>query len=181
MTTMGGQEMEAKLALIVLEGRVKLVRPMDATPVDDHDDLFVRFAKDAHDLMDILAQFLGVKVGHDLIEDTRGAILDSPDHAEQDTAGEAAPGAILGPRLAFERLFPFDLRMTQGADRQARALGAAPPTQPGQGKAPEDRFIFVEQNNFTPACAVLEGGEVDRAIGEIRRRGLETAGRPTIA
>ena len=79
--------MEAQLALIVVEGRVKLMRPMDATAVDDHDDLLTSFAKDAHDLMEILAQLLGIQMGHDLIEDTLGAILDSPNHAEQDAAG----------------------------------------------------------------------------------------------
>ncbi len=65
----------------------------------------------------ILAQRLGITMGHDLREDTRRAILDSPDNAEQDTAGEATPGAIRGPRLAFERFFPFDLRVTQWAGR----------------------------------------------------------------
>ena len=109
--------MEAKLALIVVEGRVKLRRPMDATAVDDHDDLLTSFAKDAHDLMEILAQLLGITMGHDLIEDTRRALVDRPDHAEQDAAGDATPGAILGPRLAFARLFPFDLRVTQWAGR----------------------------------------------------------------
>jgi hypothetical protein len=117
MATMGRQEMEAKLVLIVVEGRVKLMRPMHPTAIDDHDDLFAGFTTDPHDLMEILAQFLGIKMGHDLIEDPRRAILDRPDNAEQDAAGDATPGAILGPRLAFERLCPFDLRVTQGTDR----------------------------------------------------------------
>jgi hypothetical protein len=181
MATMGRQEMEAKLILIVGEGRVKLMRPMNATAVDDHDDLFASFPKDTHDLMEILAQLLGIKMGHDLIEDTRRAILDRPDNAEQHAAGDATPGAILGPRLAFERLFPFDLRVTQGAGRQASALGAAPPAQPGEGKAPQDRFIFVEQNDFTPTRSVFKGGEVDRAIGEVSRRGIEPSGGATVA
>jgi len=172
--------MEAKLALIVVEGRVKLMRPMDATAVDDHDDLLTSFAKDAHDLMDILAQLLGVKMGHDLIEDTRGTILDSPNHAEQDAAGDAAPGAILQPRLAFERLFAFDLALAQGTGGQARALGAAPPAQPGEGKAPQDRFIFVEQNDFPPARSILQGREVDRAIGEVGWGRIKSSGGPTV-
>ena len=90
---------------------------MDPATIDDHHDLFPGFAEGRHDLMEILAQLLGIKMGHDLIEDTRRAILDSPDNAEQDTAGDATPGAILGPRLAFERFFPFDLRVTQWASR----------------------------------------------------------------
>jgi hypothetical protein len=181
MATMGRQEMEAKLSLIVVEGCVKLMRPMNATAVDDHDDLFASFTKDTHDLMDILAQLLGIKMGHALREDTRCTILDSPDNAEQDAAGEATPGAILGPRLAFACLFPFDLRVTQWAGRQASALGAAPPAQPREGKAPQDRFIFVEQNDCTPTRSVFKGGEVDRAIGEVGRRGIEPSGGATVA
>jgi hypothetical protein len=43
MATMGREEMEAKLALVAVEGRVELVRPMDPAAIDDHDDLFVGF------------------------------------------------------------------------------------------------------------------------------------------
>jgi len=49
--------MEAKLVVVVLKGRVELVSAMDPAAIDDHDDLFASFAKDAHDLMEILAQF----------------------------------------------------------------------------------------------------------------------------
>jgi hypothetical protein len=48
------------------------------------------------------------------------------------------------PGLACERLFPFDLTLTQRACREASPLGAAPPAPPGEGKAPEDGFIFIE-------------------------------------
>src|SRR5215475_13939872 len=113
MATMGRQEMEAKLPLIVVEGRVKLLRPMNATAVDDHDDLFASFTKDTPDLMDILAQLLGIKMGHDLIEDTRRTILDRPDNAEQDAAGDATPGAILYPGLTFEAFCTSDLALAQ--------------------------------------------------------------------
>ena len=61
--------MEAKLAVVVLKGRVELVRPMDPAAIDDHHDLFVRFAEGRHHLMEILAQFLGIKVRHDFIAD----------------------------------------------------------------------------------------------------------------
>src|SRR5438552_3231407 len=54
--------MKVKLALVVVESRVKFMRPMDATAIDDHDDLCTSFAKDAHDLMNTLAQLLGIKV-----------------------------------------------------------------------------------------------------------------------
>src|SRR5713101_8735022 len=35
--TMGGEEMEAKLVMLVVEGRIELVCPVDPAPVDDHD------------------------------------------------------------------------------------------------------------------------------------------------
>src|SRR5713101_6217379 len=106
-------------------------RPMDATAIDDHHDLFAGFAKDVHDLMEILAPFVGVKMRHDLIEDARRAILDRSDDAEQDATGDPAPGAIASPSLAFERLFPFDVTVAQGPCGQTSALDAAPPAQPG--------------------------------------------------
>jgi hypothetical protein len=77
------------------EGRVELVRPVDPTPVDDHHHLFVGFAKNSHYVMNILAQFLGVKMRHNFGEDLGGALLDSAKDAEHHTAGTAAPGAIL--------------------------------------------------------------------------------------
>jgi hypothetical protein len=65
------------------------------------------------------------------------------------------------------------LTSAQRTDRQTRALGAAPPAQPGQGKAPQDRFIFVEPNDLAPTRAILQGREVDRAIGEVGGSGIE--------
>jgi hypothetical protein len=144
MATVGRQEMEAELALVVGKGRVKLMRPMEPAPIDDHDDLFAGFAEDRHDLMEIVAQLLGIKVGHDFIEDFGGAILDGANHAEQHAAGDPAPGAILQPRLAFAAFVAFDMVVAQGPCGQACTLGAAPPAQPGQGKAPQDRFVFVQ-------------------------------------
>ena len=111
---------------------------------------------------------------HDLIEDFRGAILDGTNDAEQHPTGDAAPRAILEPRLAFEGFVAFDLALTQRTGEEASTLGFAPPTRAGEGKAPQDRFIFVEQNNFTSACAVLQGSEVDRTIGEVGWGGRET-------
>ena len=101
--------------MVVLEGRVEFVRPMDPAAIDDHDDLCVDFAEGRHHLMDILAQLLRIKVRHDFIEDFRGPILDGADHAEQHATRDAAPGAILHPRLAFEAFFAFDLTLAQGA------------------------------------------------------------------
>src|SRR5919201_2359799 len=126
--------MEAKSPMPVFEGRCELVGPMDPTAIDDHHDLFACFAKGGHHLMDILTEFLGIEVGHDFIEDFRGAILDGADDAEQHPAGDAAPGAILPPRLAFERFLAFDLALAQGTYREASALGRVPPAGAGQGK-----------------------------------------------
>jgi hypothetical protein len=68
MAAVGWQAMEAQLLLIVVEGRVELMRPMDPAPIDDHHHLCAGFAEDRHHLMEILAQFLGIKVRHNFIE-----------------------------------------------------------------------------------------------------------------
>ena len=173
--------MKVKLALVVVESRVKFMRPMDATAIDDHDDLCTSFAKDAHDLMNILAQLLGIKVRDNFIEDFGGAVLDRAQHTEQHAARDPAPGAIAHPRLAFEGFVALDLALAQRTDGQTRPLGAAPPAQPGEGKAPQDRFIFVEQNDVAPTRAVLQGRKLERAIGEVGGGGIEPPGRPTVA
>ena len=82
VTTMGWEEMEAQRAVGVVEGRVELVRPMDPTPIDDHHHLFTSLAEGGHHLMEILAQLLGIKMGHDLIEDFGSPILDRADDTE---------------------------------------------------------------------------------------------------
>ena len=78
-------------------------------------------------------------------------------------------------------LFAFDLALAQRACGQAIALGAAPPAQPGQGKAPQDRFVFIEQDDLASASPVLQGREFERAIGEISRGGIEPAGGAAVA
>src|SRR5499433_4340820 len=55
VATMRRQEMQPKLLLPVGQRRRELVRPVDATAIGDHDDLFLGVAKDGHHLMDILA------------------------------------------------------------------------------------------------------------------------------
>jgi hypothetical protein len=157
----GGQQMQSKLSVPVLQCGSQLFGPMDATAINNHHDLFVVLAKDAHDLMNILAQGVGVKMRHDLIEDFRGAILDGAQDAEQHPARDPTPRAILRPRLALETFFTFDLALAQWACGQARALGFAPPARSGQGKTPEDRFVFIEQNDLATTSLVLEGCEVE--------------------
>jgi hypothetical protein len=138
------------------------MRPVDATAVGHHDHLFASVAKEGHHLMDVLAKPLCLKMGDNLIEDFRGAILDRPNDTEQHTAGDTAPGAIANPRLAFKALVTFDLTLAEWPDGQASALGFAPPAGSGQGKTPEDGFIFIEQNDLTLAGPVFEGGEFER-------------------
>ena len=161
--TMGREAMEAQLALIVVEGCVELMRPMEPAAIDDHHDLFASFAEGRPYLMEILAQFLGIKVRHDFIEDFRRSILDRTHDGEQDTAGAPTPRAILQPRLPFETLVTFDLARTQRPCAQARALGLAPPARPRQGKTPQDGFIFIEQNALAPAGLGLQGGKFERS------------------
>ncbi len=176
VTTMGWEEMEAQRAVGVVEGRVELVRPMDPTPIDDHHHLFTSLAEGGHHLMEILAQLLGIKMGHNFIADFGSAILDGTDDAEQHAAGDPAPRAIATPRLAFEGLLAFDLTLTQRARGAASALRFPPPARAGQGKAPQDRFVFIEQNDFTTASPVFEGGEFERGIREGRRVGIKSTG-----
>jgi hypothetical protein len=165
--------MEAKRAMVVVESRVELVRPMDPAALDDHDDLFASFAAGRHDLMEILAEFLRLKVGHDCREDFRGALLDGADDAEHHTAGDATPRAVLPPRLPLATLLLFDLALAQRACGQTITLGAAPPAQSGEGQAPHDRFIFIEQADLTATCLVFQGGEFQRARGESSRGRIE--------
>lgn len=83
--------------------------------------------------------------------------------------------------MAFEGFVAFDLALAQRAGEQTRALGAAPPASPGEGKAPQDRFIFVQQNNLAPTRAVLQGCKVNRAIREVSRGGRESPGGTAVA
>ena len=168
--------MAAKRAVVVRKRRVQLMRPMNPTAIDDHHDFLRGFAKGGHHLMDVLAQFLRIEMGHNFIEDFGSTILDGADNPQQHTAGDAAPRALLQPCLTFETFFAFALALAQRPGGETRPLGAAPPAQSGKGKTPQDRFIFVEQNDLTPACAILQGSEVDRASGEIGRGGIKPPG-----
>ncbi len=108
VATMGRQAMEASRAVIVLEGRIELVRPMDPAAIDDHHNLCADFAEGGHHLMEILASLLGIKVGHDFIKDFGGAILDGPNDTEQHATGDTAPGAMADPRWKRNRFMCYD-------------------------------------------------------------------------
>ena len=162
VATMRRQEMQPKLLVPVGQRRRELVRPMDATAVGHHDHLFAGTAKEGHHLMDVLAKPLCLKMGDNLIEDFGRPILDRADDTEQHTVGDTAPGAIADPRVAFEALIAFDLALAQWTGGQASTVGFAPPARPGQGKTPEDGFIFIEQNDLTPTSPIFEGSEFER-------------------
>lgn len=165
--------MQLKFSLVGVEGRVELVRPMDATAVGDHHHVFPGVTKDAHHLMDVLAKFLRIEMGHDFVEDAGGAILHGANDIEQDPAGDTTPGAVLLPRLAFESLVVFDLAWTQGTCRQAIALGASPPARPEHGKAPQDGLIFIEENDLALAGPILKSGQFETSKGQISGIGIE--------
>ena len=176
MTTVGRQEMQPKLLVPVGQRRRELVRPVDATAVGHHDHLFAGVAKERHHLMDILAQPLCFKLGNDLVEDFGGAILDCPNDTEQHAAGDTAPRAIADSRLAFEGLVAGDLTPAHGAGEQACALRFVPPARSGQGKAPQDRFVGLEQDELAPTSWVCESRELARGRGEGRRGGIKATG-----
>jgi hypothetical protein len=173
--------MELKLPSIVFQSGGEFAGPMNATPIDDHHDVFPGVAKDVHDLMEILAKFLRIKMGHDLIEDAGGTVLHGADDREQHAARDAAPGAVTQPGLAFEGLVTVDLALAQRPCGEARTLGAAPPARPEHGKAPEDRLIFIEQNDLAPTGTILQGGEFEMAKGESRRIRIKAPGGATRA
>ena len=60
-------------------------------------------------------------------------------------------------------------------------MGFPPPAYAGEGKAPQDRFVFIEQNDLAPASAILQGGEFERGIGKISGVGSEPPGGTTVA
>jgi hypothetical protein len=158
--------MKAQLVVVVAECRVELGRPLDPAAIDDHHDVFAGFPEGRHDLMEILAQLLGIKVRHDCREDFGGARLDGPNDTEQHAAGDTAPGALLPPRLACEGLLACHLTLAQGAYGEARPLGGAPPARAGQRKAPQACVVFIEHNDLTPTSLIVESREVDRGLRE---------------
>ena len=172
---MGGETMEASLAVVVVACRVELVGPMAPAAIHDHHDVFAGVAEGGHDLMELWAELLGVQVGHDFREDLRRTLLDRADDAEEDAAGEATPRAILQPRLAFERLSAFALPLAQRTSREACTRRCPPPARAGQGTAPEAGVVCREHNDLTTTRLVLAGGKCASAVSEISRGGIPAA------
>ena len=105
------EEMQLELPLIMLQGGGQFAGAVDTTAIDHHDHLFVGRAKEAHHLMNILTEFVGIKVGDDFIEDAGGSVLHRPNDIEQDAAGDPAPTVVLLPRLTFETLLGVDVAL----------------------------------------------------------------------
>ena len=177
MATMRWQEMQPQLLVPVCQRRRKLVRPVDATAVRHHDHLFPGGAKRGHHLMDRLAKPLHLTMGDDLIEDFGSPLLDSTNDAEQDPTGHAPPTAIAYPRLTLEALFAFALTLRHWPRGEAIALGCAPPARPGQRKAPEDGFVFIEENDLAAAGSIFKSSKFERGIREVRGLGIKSASR----
>jgi hypothetical protein len=165
--------MQLKLPLGVVEGRVELVRSMDATAIGSHHHVFPRVPKEAHHLMDVWTKFLRIAMRHDFVEDTGSAILHSANDIEPDPAGDTTPGAVRLPRLAFESLWVFALAWTQGTCRQAIALGVSPPACPEHGKAPQAGLIFREENALAPAGPRRKSSQFETSPSQISRIGIE--------
>jgi hypothetical protein len=159
----------------VVEGRVQLVRPMEATLLGNHHDFFPGVPKDAHHLMDVLAEGVGITMGDDCIDDAGGAVLHGAHDREYDPTGDAAPRTLLRPGLTFEGFFPFDLAWTQRPCRETGAPGASPPALAGQGKAPQEGLIFVEEDELALACTGLQGGQFETSVGQRSGGGSESS------
>ena len=73
---------------------------------------------------------------------------------------------------AIEVLFQLarDFGRSPGARAIQQALG------PLLRKAPQDRFVFIEQNDLATASLGLEGGKFERARGESSRGGIQSTG-----
>ena len=181
MSAVGWQDMAAQLLMLVVEGRVELMRPLAPAPIDDHHHLCTGCAEDRHHWMEILTQLLGIKGRHDFIEDFGDARLDRPNDTEQRAPRDTAPGARAHPRLPFEGLLAFALRLTQRACQEARPRGFAPSARPGQGKAPHDRCVFIEHDALPATGSVLQGGERKRARGAISWGGIKATSGAVVA
>ena len=103
----------------------------------------------------------------DLIDDARGAILHGTNDAEQHTACDTPPGAMMDPDLALQAFFPFNLARAPWAQRSAGTAGFMPPARPWQSKTSEDSFVRIEQANLAVTGTVLEHREVDGSRGQV--------------
>ena len=158
--------MEAQCAVVVVEGRVEFVRPMDPAPIDHHHDFLPSFPEGCHHLVHILAQLLRIKVREDFREDFGGPILHRANDTEPHATRDPAPGARAEPRLAVAGCVTFEVTLAHWARGETRTRRCTPPARAGQGKAPEDGFVFIPHNDCALASPIRQRGECERGIGE---------------
>lgn len=144
MATVGRQEVETQAPRPTFKRGCKFVGTMYPAPIDDEDDFLPGRAEGGHELVEILTELRGVKVGHELIKDFGGAVLHRTHQGEQDPVFEAVPRMILLPRLAFARFGVVDLAARQRTEREPVAGRLMPPADPREGKAPQHGFICVQ-------------------------------------
>jgi len=169
VATMGREAREAHRAVVVVEGRVELVRPLEAAAIDAHDHRFASCAEGRQHVMALLTPLLGSNVRDDWREDFGGALVDSADAAAHHATRDAAPRAGRPPRLPWVTFVLCDLALAQRAGGPAIPLGAAPPAQPRQGKAPPQRFSCIEHDALPAPCPGLQGRACQRARGALSR------------
>ena len=83
---------------------------------------------------------------------------------------------MLEPGLSFETLLMLKLIARQRVKRQAIALILTPPTSSGQGEAPHDRFIFIEQDELILPGLLLQLGQLEACLSQLMRIRVEPAG-----
>ena len=83
---------------------------------------------------------------------------------------------MLLPGLSLEVLLLIDLMTRQGVKGQAIALIFVPPAGSWQGKAPNDGFIFVEQDEVALLCLLLKVGQLDAGLSQFMRIRVQSAG-----
>jgi len=173
---MGREAVEAPCAVVMVEGRVALVRPLAPAAVDDQPARWAGLLEGRPPLVEIGAPLLGLTGRHDCIQDLRGAIGARADDAAQHAARDATPRAVLPPCLACAGRLAFALAPAQRAAGPARAWGFPPPASTGQGQAPHERCGGIEQHAFAPARPLLQGSTCNSALGESSRGGIKSAG-----
>ena len=66
-----------------------------------------------HHLVDILTEFVGIKMGHNFIKDARGAIWTAPMTSSKTPLVMRLPATVGLPGLTFEPLLGIDLALAQ--------------------------------------------------------------------
>ena len=180
MTAVSRQEVQAQPPSPACKGWGHFVGPMNATTIDDHNDFFAGWAEGGHDLVQILAEFQRVKMGHHFVKDFGGAILDSSHQGEEDAVRDPTPGAMLLPGVAFACFGAVQLAAGQRTEWETVPCRLVPPACARQRKPPEHGFVCIEEDNLAALGAILEGREFKPAIGEVGGIGLKTSGGATI-